>query len=281
MTTAFSGRVAAVTGAGSGIGRALSLELARRGAKLALSDIDETRAKQTAELVRDLGTGTEVIADHLDTSERDAWPAYADRVAERFGQVNQIYNNAGIALGQSVLDSTPEDYERVLAVNLFGVINGTLAFLPHLIKSGDGYVVNVSSLAGIVGQPELSHYVTAKFGVRGFTETLRMEMKIHGHPVGVSVVHPGGVKTDIANAASRAAQASGNAHPDDAKRTELFNKKVLKMEPAEAANIILGGVEKRKVRILIGHDAKAIDLLERAAPSLIHRPVVALGKRLL
>jgi NAD(P)-dependent dehydrogenase (short-subunit alcohol dehydrogenase family) len=278
MTTTFTNRVAAVTGAGSGIGRALALELARRGAKLALSDIDEERAKDTAARASELGA--EVIVDRLDTSDRAAWDAYAERVVEHFGVAHQIYNNAGIALGRSVLDSTMEDYDRVLGINLLGVINGTKAFLPHLIASGDGHVVNISSLNGIVAQPEMSHYVTAKFGVRGFTESLRMEMMVARHPVGVSVVHPGGIKTNIANAEAQSAKAEGKAHPDADKRTKLYNEKLLKMPPEQAANIILNGVQKGKMRIIVGNDARFMDFLERLAPTLIHKPIVAFTRRM-
>lgn len=278
MTTSFTGRVAVVTGAGSGIGRALSLELARRGARLALSDINEANVAETGKLAGELGA--EVITDKLDTSDRAAWEAYATRVIDHYGVANQIYNNAGIALGRSVAESTMDDYDRVLGVNLLGVIAGTVTFLPHLIASGDGYVVNISSLNGIVAQPEMSHYVTSKFGVRGFTESLRMEMQVAGHKVGVSVVHPGGIKTNIANAENEAAKAAGRAHPDADKRTKLYNEKLLKMPPEQAANIILNGVEKRKMRILVGNDAKAMDLFERVAPTLIHKPIVGFTKRL-
>lgn len=276
MSTKFTGRVAVVTGAGSGIGRALAIELARRGAKLALSDINEDTVAETARL----SGASDVITDRLDTSDRAAWEAYAQRVIDHFGVANQIYNNAGIALGRSVKDSTVDDYERVLGINLMGVITGTVTFLPHLIASGDGYVVNISSLNGIVAQPEMSHYCTAKFGVRGFTESLRMEMLMYGHPVGVSVVHPGGIKTNIATAEAERAKAEGKAHPDADKRTKLYNEKLLKMPPEQAARIILDGVEKRKMRILVGNDAKAADLIERIAPTLIHKPIVAGTKKL-
>jgi NAD(P)-dependent dehydrogenase (short-subunit alcohol dehydrogenase family) len=276
MSTTFTGRVAVVTGAGSGIGRALAIALAERGAKLALSDINEASVQETATLC----AATDVITDRLDTADRAAWEAYAARVVEHFGVVNQIYNNAGIALGRSVADSTMDDYDRVLGINLLGVITGTVTFLPHLIKSGDGYVVNISSLNGIVAQPEMSHYCTAKFGVRGFTESLRMEMQVYGHKVGVSVVHPGGIKTNIATAEMERAKAEGKAHPDADKRTKLYNEKLLKMPPEKAAQIILDGVEKGKMRILVGNDARGADLIERIAPTLIHKPIVAFTKKL-
>jgi NAD(P)-dependent dehydrogenase (short-subunit alcohol dehydrogenase family) len=276
MTSNFTGRVAVVTGASSGIGRALAIELAQRGAKLALSDINEASVQETATMC----AAADVITDRLDTSDRAAWTAYAQRVVDHFGVVNQIYNNAGIALGRSVQESTMEDYDRVLGINLLGVITGTVTFLPHLIASGDGYVVNISSLNGIVAQPEMSHYCTAKFGVRGFTESLRMEMKVYGHRVGVSVVHPGGIKTNIATAEAAAAKAAGKAHPDADKRTKFYNEKLLKMPPEKAAQIILDGVQKRKMRIIVGNDARAMDAVERIAPTLIHRPIIAMTKKM-
>jgi NAD(P)-dependent dehydrogenase (short-subunit alcohol dehydrogenase family) len=165
--SAFAGRVAVVTGAGSGIGRALALGLARRGARLALCDVDEAGLAETARAAGALGA--EVHTARVDVGLRGAVHAYADAVASRFGAVNQVYNNAGIAFSRPVLDSEYADYERVFAVNLWGVIHGTKAFLPHLIASGDGHVTNISSLNGYMAQADMSHYCTTKFAVRGFT----------------------------------------------------------------------------------------------------------------
>src|SRR3712207_4860809 len=153
----FAGRVAAVTGAGSGIGRALALALARRGARLALSDVDEAGLVETARLTQ----ASEVHEARLDVTDRAAFDAYAAEVTARFGRVNQVYNKAGIVFARSVLESEPADYERVLAVNLWGVIHGTQAFLARLIASGEGHVVNVSSVNGFMAQSELSHYVAS------------------------------------------------------------------------------------------------------------------------
>ncbi|WAS91320.1 SDR family NAD(P)-dependent oxidoreductase [Nannocystis punicea] len=275
----FHGKVAAVTGAGSGIGRALALGLARRGARLALSDVDEVGLAETARVARTLAA--EVDAARLDVSDGEAVKAYATAVAARFGAVHQIYNNAGIAFSRSVIDSTSEDYERVLAVNLWGVIHGTRAFLPHLVASGDGHVVNISSLNGFMAQGQMSHYCAAKFAVRGFTESLRIEMLAAGLPVCVTVVHPGGVKTNIASAALARARAAGRAVTgEDEARERMYNEKLLTLSPDRAAETILAGVARDQARVLVGNDARVVDVLVRAFPVAYQRAAVALGRRL-
>jgi NAD(P)-dependent dehydrogenase (short-subunit alcohol dehydrogenase family) len=273
------GKVAVVTGAGSGIGRALAFELAKRGARLALSDIDELGLSETADRAKALGA--EVHTARLDVGDRAAVLAYAEEVAGHFGVVHQVYNNAGISGGgRTVLDSEWEVYDRVLRVNLFGVIHGTKAFLPHLLASGDGHVVNVSSLNGYLAQPSLSAYCTSKFGVRGFTETLRGEVLAAGHPVQVSVVHPGGVKTNIANASLREAEELGLEVTEEQRaRLRTYNEKLLRMPAEEAATIIVDGVEAGRPRILVGNDAKAIDRLVRFLPRLYPRLLVRLERR--
>jgi NAD(P)-dependent dehydrogenase (short-subunit alcohol dehydrogenase family) len=260
------GKVAVVTGAGSGIGRELALGLARRGARLALADIDERGLAGTVELVKRLGT--EVQAIRLDVGDRAAVEACASAVLEHYGVVHQLYNNAGIAGGSTVLESEWADYERILAVNLWGVIHGSKAFLPHLIASGDGDLINVSSVNGIMAGPRLSAYSATKFAVRGFTESLRIEMLTAGHPVRVIVVHPGGVKTNIASAAMAAAQERGSVPTErDRARVRYYNEKVLRMPAERAAEIILTGVAAGKARILVGNDARALDLLVRLFPA--------------
>jgi NAD(P)-dependent dehydrogenase (short-subunit alcohol dehydrogenase family) len=273
----FQGRVAAVTGAGSGIGRALAVALARRGAKLALSDVDEAGLAETARLAQ----GAEVHQARLDVADRTAFEAYAAEVAAHYGRVNQVYNNAGIAFSRTVLESEWSDYERVLGVNLWGVIHGTKAFLGHLIASGDGHVVNISSLNGFMAQGEMSHYVSSKFAVRGFTETLRMEMLAEGHPVRVTSVHPGGVKTNIADNALEAARDLGmEVTAEHEQRRRVYNEKLLRMSPDEAAEIILRGVERNRPRVLVGNDARLVDLMVRAFPAGYVRAVLASTKRL-
>jgi short-subunit dehydrogenase len=277
--SAVRGKVCAITGAGSGIGRALALGLARRGARLALADRDEVGLQGTAEAVR--AAGAEVRTQPLDVADRDAVVAWAGAVAEQFGTVHQVYNNAGIAFSRTIEESEWADYERVLGVNLWGVIHGTKAFLPHIIASGDGHVINISSLNGYLAQQEMSHYVTSKFAVRGFTETLRVEMLNAGHRVGVTVVHPGGIKTSIADNALEDARTLGLpvTEADEARR-QMYNDKLLRMDPAEAAEIIIKGVESGKPRVRVGNDAKAVDLIVRAFPSLYPRLVMAFEKRM-
>src|SRR5580698_8354480 len=192
----FAGKVAAVTGAGSGIGRALALELGRSGASLAISDVDAEGLAQTEEQLKVIGAP--VRSDRLDVTEREAFQVYADHISEHYGKVNQIYNNAGIAYSGDVDVSQFKDIERVMDVDFWGVVNGTKAFLPHLSASGDGHVVNISSLFGIFSVPGQAAYNSAKFAVRGFTEALRQEMMHSGQPVAVTTVHPGGIKTGIA-----------------------------------------------------------------------------------
>ena len=273
-----AGKVCAVTGAGSGIGRALAVALAQRGARLALSDVDEAGLEETAVSARALGAA--VQTRRVDVADRDDVLAWAAATAEHFGVVHQIYNNAGIAFSRTVAESEWSDYERVLGVNLWGVIHGTKAFLPHLIASGDGHVVNVSSLNGFAAQPEMSHYCTSKFAVRGFTESLREEMLVARHRVGVTVVHPGGIKTAIASNALASAKALGLPVTErDEKRRKLYEQKLLKMDPAQAAEIVVAGVTAGKSRVLVGSDAKAVDVLVRAFPALYPRGVVAFDRR--
>lgn len=277
--SAIRGKVCVVTGAGSGIGRALALELAARGARgLALSDVNAEGLAETARLV---GAGVEVDQQTLDVADRDAFEAYASAIAERFGVVHQIYNNAGVAFSRLIEESTFEDYERVFGVNLWGVIHGTKAFLPHIIASGDGHVINISSLNGYLAQNKMSHYCTTKFAVRGFTETLAVEMRTAGHRVGVTVVHPGGIKTGIADHAMESARARGEEITEaDERRRKLYNEKLLKMDPRQAAKIIVDGVEKNRLRVRVGNDARAVDALVRLAPTLIPRLFAAIDRRM-
>jgi NAD(P)-dependent dehydrogenase (short-subunit alcohol dehydrogenase family) len=261
-------KVCVVTGAGSGIGRELALELARRGAAaVAISDVDDEGLAETARRLAEQAPSAVVHQQHLDVADRQAFIAYAETVAGEFGRVHQIYNNAGIASGKTVREASFEVYDKVIAINLFGVIHGTKVFLPHLIASGDGHVTNISSLNGYMAQDELSAYCTTKFGVRGFTETLRIEMLRDRLPVKVTVVHPGGVKTNIASAGLKHAEELGyEVSEHERRRVQAYNDKLLRMPPAQAARIIIDGVEHDKPRVLVGNDAKLVDLIVRAFP---------------
>ncbi len=261
-------KVCVVTGAGSGIGRELALGLARRGAAgVAVSDVNVEGLTETARLIAEQAPRAVVHQQHLDVADRHAFIAYAETVAAEFGTVHQIYNNAGIASGKTIREANFEIYDKVIAINLFGVIHGTKVFLPHLIASGDGHVTNISSLNGYMAQDELSAYCTTKFGVRGFTETLRIEMLRDKLPVKVTVVHPGGVKTNIATAGLQHAEELGYEVSDhERRRVQAYNDKLLRMPAAEAARIIIDGVERDRPRVLVGNDAKLVDLIVRTFP---------------
>ncbi|SOD71281.1 short-subunit dehydrogenase [Jatrophihabitans sp. GAS493] len=259
----FSGRVAVITGAGSGIGRALALDLAKRGAKLAISDVDTTGLDETARQARALGAT--VKSDRLDVTDRAEFLAYADAVIAEFGTVGIVINNAGIAFTGDINDMSFEQIERVMNVDFWGVVNGTKAFLPHLIASGDGRLVNVSSLFGLLSVPGQGAYNAAKFAVRGFTEALRQEMLVQGHPVLVTCVHPGGIKTAIAR------NAGAVDGLDAAVLGNFFDKKLAITSPEAAAKTILRASERGKARVLVGPDAKALDLVIRAVGSSYQR----------
>ncbi|MEO8888612.1 MAG: SDR family NAD(P)-dependent oxidoreductase [Jatrophihabitantaceae bacterium] len=253
--TSIKGKVAVVTGAGSGIGRALAYDLARRGARLAISDIDELGLAETAKHVRVIGAA--VHEQRLDVTDRAAVLAYADTVAAEFGTVNIVVNNAGIAFSGDVEQMTFEQIERVMDVDFWGVVNGTKAFLPHLIASGEGHVINISSLFGLLSMPSQSAYNAAKFAVRGFTEALRQEMILAGHPVEVTCVHPGGIKTAIARNGGAVAGKDADA------LAEFFDAKLARTSPESAAKSILRAVVGNRPRAVVGLDAKLLDALIR------------------
>jgi NAD(P)-dependent dehydrogenase (short-subunit alcohol dehydrogenase family) len=263
--TDIRGRVAVITGAGSGIGRALAYELARRGAKLAISDIDATGLAETAKQVRVIGAA--VHEARLDVTDRAAVLSYADEIASEFGSVNIVINNAGIAFTGDVEKMSFEQIERVMDVDFWGVVNGTKAFLPHLIASGDGHIVNISSLFGLLAVPGQSAYNAAKFAVRGFTEALRQEMLINGHPVHVTCVHPGGIKTSIAR---NAGAVDGE---DPAALASFFDNKLAKTSAESAAKTITRAIIGNRPRSVVGLDAKVLDAIVRVAGPAYQRLV--------
>jgi NADP-dependent 3-hydroxy acid dehydrogenase YdfG len=269
----FDSKVAVITGAGSGIGRALALSLAGRGALLAISDVDDRGLAETVELVKAVGA-REVRSDHLDVADRAAFTAYAATVAERFRRVNLVVNNAGVALAGDLDDLEYADMDWIMGINFWGVVHGTKEFLPHLIASGDGHLVNISSLFGLVSMPGQSMYNAAKYAVRGLSEAVREEMLVAGHPVGVTVVHPGGVKTAIARNARYSAKEDGE------ESARFFDQKLARMTPEKAAAIILKGVETDKARVLVGIDAHAVHHLAKLLGSRYQDVLADRAKRI-
>lgn len=267
----FAGKVAVVTGAGSGMGAELAVQLGRAGASVAISDVDTEGLAATAERLTRIGAPFK--SDRLDVAERESFLLYADEVKGHFGKVNQIYNNAGIAFSGDVEISQFKDIERVMDVDYWGVVNGTKAFLPHLIASGDGHVINTSSVFGLFAVPGQAAYNSAKFAVRGFTEALRQEMILAGHPVKVTCVHPGGIKTAIAR---KSTVAEGL---DQATMAEWFDSKMARTSAERAAEIILDGVAKGKAKVLVGTDAKILDVFVRASGAGYQKLLTTLAGR--
>lgn len=250
----FHQKVVVITGAGSGIGRALAQQFAREGARLVLVDWQEEDLQATHESV-----GGQALSIRLDVSQREAVYAMAKRVKDELGQVDLLINNAGIALARQVLEQTPlEEYEKVINVNLWGVIYGSLAFLPYLHERPEAGLVNISSIFGIVGFPTSGAYSASKFAVRGFTETLRQELA-HSK-VYVGCVHPGGIRTNIVRNIPML---------DDKQKSKFvdFFDRTAKTTPEHAAHTIIKGIRSRKKRILIGQDAKLLDFVARLFPS--------------
>jgi NAD(P)-dependent dehydrogenase (short-subunit alcohol dehydrogenase family) len=271
----FDGRVAAITGAGSGIGRALAKDLASRGCHLALSDIDEVGLAET--VLQCEGFPVKVTSQLVDVADRAAVHAWADQVVAEHGKVNLIFNNAGVALGATVESMSYDDFEWLMDINFWGVVHGTKAFLPHLQATGDGHVVNLSSVFGLISIPSQSAYNAAKFGVRGFTDALRMELEITKSGVSCTTVHPGGIKTNIArNARMDDSVAELGGQVDEVE--EGFDK-VAMTSPEKAARQILEAVKRNRRRALIGPDAKAFDLASRL-PAGVYQRVIVRGAKL-
>lgn len=273
----FNDKVAVITGAGSGIGRALAQQLAAEGARLALSDINEAGLNETAELV---GLADDrLITQVFDVSNREAVYGFADQVIEHFGAVHLVFNNAGVALGASVEEMSYEDFEWLMGINFWGVVYGTKAFLPAMRAAGEGHIINVSSVFGLIAVPTQSAYNAAKFAVRGFTESLRQELEIQAGGVSCTSVHPGGIKTNIARNARMGSGMEKITGADTEKARRDFEK-MFRTTPEDAARTILKGVRANKRRVLIGSDAMAIDGMQRLLPTSYQRLMVA-GQKLM
>ena len=257
----FKNKVAAITGAASGMGRTLALELARRGCHLALSDVNEAGLAETAAMAAKLGV--KVTTAKVNVANRDEVFAWADQAAADHGKVNLIFNNAGVALGAFLETVKPEDFQWIMGINFWGVVWGTQAFLPHLKRAGEGHIVNTSSLFGLLSLPTQGTYNSSKFAVRGFTEALRQELDLEKCGVSATCVHPGGIRTNIARDAKmdNSISAKTGANPETAKAK--FDK-LLNTTTAESAALqILRAVEGNQRRVLVGIDAKFLDKVVR------------------
>jgi short-subunit dehydrogenase len=265
--TAIQGAAAAVTGAASGIGRALAIELAARGCDVALADRDEAGLQQVgAEIART--TSRKVSLHRLDISERDEIADFAKAAIAAHPSLNILVNNAGVALLGQFHEIDQAQMEWLFNINFWGVVHATRAFLPQLATRPQGHIVNISSIYGIVAPPGQTAYSSAKFAVRGFSESLRHELQVSNSPVRVSVVHPGGVSTNIVRN-----MRMGSHITDNERRAQVieFFDQFARTTPRDAGLRIIAGIEKNEPRILIGSDARFMDLLQRFRPATYWR----------
>jgi NAD(P)-dependent dehydrogenase (short-subunit alcohol dehydrogenase family) len=274
----FTDRVAAITGAGSGMGRSLALALAREGCHLALADSDAASLAETAQLAGaaahgSVGAPLRVTTRVLDVADRTAMFAWADDTAAEHGRVNLVFNNAGVALSSTVQGMDYADLEWIVGINFWGVVHGTKAFLPHLKAAGEGHIVNTSSVFGLFAQPGMSGYNATKFAVRGFTEALRQELDLMRCGVSATTVLPGGIRTNIAQSSRIAKNMVGFMIEDEQQGRDKFEKLMITTAD-QAARVILDGVRRNRRRVLIGRDAHAADWIARVLPSTYQTLVV-------
>lgn len=256
MHARLKNKTVVITGAGSGIGRALALEYAKYEVRLALNDFDAAGLNETLEILSEQ-SNCEVIGRVFDVADKEAIFAFAEEIKSHWGNVHTIVNNAGInGYNRPSHKMTAEDYRHVMEVNFFGVINGCQAFLPHLIENQEGAIVNISSVFGLVGIPNCSDYCASKFAVRGYTESLAVEF--YDSPISIHCVHPGGIATNIAK--------NSNA--------EKFENKYLKTPPEDIAKYIVQSVLKGKVRIVYGTDSFKLRLLEKLLPKKLQNYLI-------
>lgn len=271
--TKVTGAAAAITGAASGIGRALALRLAELGTDLALADRDEEGLANLAEAIR-AKRPVKVTTTKLDVSSQPDVARFAAAAIEAHPKLNIVVNNAGVALLGDHDDITLADFEWVMSINFWGVVHGTQAFLPHLARQPEAHIVNLSSVFGLIGPPGQTAYTASKFAVRGYSESIRHEIDERGWPVHVSTVHPGGIKTNIV----KNARATTNLSNQKADIASNFNT-VARSTPEQAAQRIIDGIVRNEVRILIGGDARLIDRLQRLMPVRHFRVLQMLMRR--
>jgi NAD(P)-dependent dehydrogenase (short-subunit alcohol dehydrogenase family) len=261
-----SGRVFAVTGAGSGIGRALAINLAKRGARLALADKDEAGLFETSRM---LGNYPH-FSESFDVTDHGRLKAWIDRAADEYGGLNGIINNAGLSVVAPFADCPSDDFDRVMAVNFGAVVAGCRLALPHIRAADRGWIVNISSVFGMMGYPTQSAYNASKYAVRGLTEALHLELMQTDPHVSVVRVHPGGIKTNVARNAKFIRGMDGSTMALD--NGEEFEK-AAKTTPEQAAETIVRGIERGQHRVLIGPDARLIDWLTRLFPVTYYQKI--------
>ena len=253
-------RVAAVTGAASGIGRSLAIHLSNEGCHVAMADINRDGLNETRSLIENKGVK---ISCHLvDIGQRDRIIQWLEDVLKEHGQVDLLFNNAGVGLGGLLEEVSIDEFKWLMDINFWGVVNGSMIFLPELKKRPEAYIVNISSVHGLFTNPGVGPYCSSKFAIRGFTLTLSQELK--DTPIKVVCVHPGGIYTNIARNARVAAAATEAIDRDEAQRE--FDRTIARTTADKAAKIILRGVKKNKTRILVGPDAYIFDFCARLAP---------------
>ena len=254
------GPTAVITGAASGIGRALAQTLAGRRCHLALADVNADGLEETARMVR--SNAVRVSTHVIDLADHDAVAALPDAVAARHGGADILINNAGVAIGGTFDRVAARDFDWLMEINFFAVVRLTRAFLPQLSASEDARLVFLSSVFGLIAPPGQTAYCASKFAVRGFANSLRHELKASGSKIGVTVVHPGGVATNIAESARQAEGTTAEEREQALERARRF----LKKPPERAAGIIVDAIERRAERVLVGGDARFMALMERLAP---------------
>lgn len=279
----FQGKVAAITGAASGMGRTLALRLAKDGCSLSLSDVDTKGLAETVKLAKtaaeQAGQTIKVTSQELDVSSRAGVYAWADKTAKDHGKVNMIFNNAGVAYATPIEAIDYDKFDWIMGINFWGVVYGTKAFLPYLKASGEGHIINTSSLFGLCAQPTQSTYNSTKFAVRGFTESLRQELDMMNCGVSATSVHPGGIKTAIARKSVTSPEIEEFTGAD-AESGKAFFEKFFITSAEKAADIILKAVKGNKRRVLVGPDAVAMDAMVRTLPETYQAVIVGQMKKM-